>query len=89
MYDKKDITKYQYVKYAPRNSVPQELKSDFKKEEEQIAEQQALLQQKKKAIISQLTPEKQAELNQNPQMLDQLLNMGGNANGMSTMPPTA
>jgi hypothetical protein len=79
MYDKKDITKYQYVKYAPRNSVPQELKSDFKKEEEQIAEQQALMQSQKQAIISRLTPEEQAELNANPQMLDQMMqNMGGN-----------
>jgi hypothetical protein len=77
MYDKKDITKYQFVKYSPKNIVPQELKQDFEKEEKLMQEQQAQaaqMQQHAGNIMGQLNPQEQAVLQQNPQMINQVVN---------------
>jgi hypothetical protein len=85
MYDKKDLTKYQFVKYAPKNIVPQELSHDFEKEEEQILEQQKLqaeqqaqaqAQPNPQDILSQLSPEELQHLQENP-ALQQQLGLGG------------
>lgn len=82
MYDKKDITKYQYVRYAPQDLVPQEMRNDFDEEEQQILEaqemqqQQAQMQQQQTsqvdAIMAQLTSEEQQALQSNPSLLDGL-----------------
>ena len=45
MYDKGDLTKYQYIKYVPNNIAPQKMKTDFEAEEQLANEQQAMQQQ--------------------------------------------
>jgi hypothetical protein len=80
------IDKYQHAKYAPRNAIPQELRSDFEKEEEQMRQQQELQTQQQAMIdeaISKLLPEELAELEANPQLMDEFVNsiMGGMPNG--------
>jgi hypothetical protein len=71
MYDKGDLDKYQYVKYLPKNAVSNELRQDFEKEEEMMQQQQQI-QSGAEDIMSQLTPEEQMILQQNPQILDEL-----------------
>jgi hypothetical protein len=71
MYDKGDLDKYQYVKYLPKNAVSNELRQDFEKEEEMMQQQQQM-QMGAENIISQLTPEEQMILQQNPQILNEL-----------------
>lgn len=85
MYDKGDLDKYGYVKYMPKNTVPSELRQDFKKEAEQIEEQQQTMGQADQ-IMSQLTPKELQELQNNPALLDEMM-QGGQANEMSTMQP--
>lgn len=75
MYDKGDINKYQYVKYAPQTLVPQEMKNDFEKEEQKMLEQQEI--QKKQGVVvedvmNQLTPEEQQAVQTDPSLLEGL-----------------
>lgn len=86
MYDKGDLTKYEYVKYLPKNTVPSELRQDFDKQEEQLAEQQAL-DAKIQEYLNQFSPEEQAELMNDPAAMNQLLGIiqGGAQNGMQGM----
>ena len=72
MYDKKDITKYQFVKYVPKNLVTTEMREDFEREEKQMQEQQAM-QSQVDNIHNQLTPEEQQHLAENPQLLDETM----------------
>lgn len=72
------IDKYQYSKYAPKNTMPQELVREFEKEKEQMKQQQEI-QGQADSIVSQLTPEEQAYIAQNPQILNQI---GGGENAM-------
>lgn len=76
MYQKGDLTKYEYVKYVPNNLVPQDMKSDFEEQEEEMAEQQEMNPQNPQGnpqdIMSQLTPDEQAFLQQNPQIMEGL-----------------
>jgi hypothetical protein len=75
LYAKGDITKYQYIKYAPNNVVPPEMKSDFEEEEQQALEmqqQQAQMSQGVDQIMSQLTPEEQMAVQQDPSLLEGL-----------------
>src|SRR4030042_3322864 len=86
MYDKGDIDKYKYVKYLPQNAVKSEMRQDFEKEEEQMQQQQQM--QGQQAIIDQalaeLSPEQLAQLEANPQMMEEFVNeiMGGAGNEM-------
>lgn len=76
MYDKGDLDKYQYSKYAPKNALPQELRHDFEKEAEQMKEQQVMMQKQQAMIdqaLSQLTPEEQEELNNNPDLMNEFI----------------
>jgi hypothetical protein len=76
VYDKKDITKYQFVKYSPRNIFPQEMKQDFEKEEElmkQQQEQQANMQQQVDTIMNSLSPEEKEAFKADPTLLDKAL----------------
>jgi hypothetical protein len=85
LYTKGDITKYQYVKYAPNNVVPPEMKSDFEEEEQKVIEQQEMqaeMQQNQPIgpqvqqpginmgeIMAQLTPEEQQAVMNDPSLL--------------------
>lgn len=71
MYDKKDITKYQYIRYSPSSLVPQSMKSDFEEEEQKMLEAQAGADE----IMAGLTPDEQAVLAQQPELLNGV--MGG------------
>lgn len=91
MYSVKDLTKYQYVKYLPQNTVPSELRQDFEKEEEQLQQQQELqgqqTQQQQIMIdeaIKQLSPEELQTLESDPKLMEEFVNsiMGGVPNGM-------
>jgi len=75
MYQKGDLTKYEYVKYAPNNLVPQDMKSDFEEQEEEIKNSQnnpQISQDNPQDIMSQLTPEEQQYLMENPQLMEGL-----------------
>lgn len=75
MYQKGDLTKYEYVKYAPNNLVPQDMKSDFEEQEDEMKLAQNNPQNPQgnpQDIMSQLTPEEQAYVQQNPKILEQL-----------------
>ncbi len=75
MYDKGDLNKYQYVRYAPSNLVPQEMSNDFEEEEQEILEaeeQQAEQGKQVDDIMGQLTPEEQQAVQQDPSLLDGL-----------------
>lgn len=86
MVEKQMLDKYQYAKYLPSNILPSELKQDFEKEYEALQEQQQL-QGAANNILSQLTPEELAELQSNPQLLQQVMgSMGGGNNAMPVMP---
>lgn len=89
MAQKQWINKFQYVKYAPSNIVPSALKQDFEKEEEQMMQMQKMQQNaqtKANDIMNKLPPEERAELEQNPQLLDQTMaQMGGGQGGMQGM----
>lgn len=78
------IDKYQHAEYMPDSVMPQGLKEQFKKEQETIKEQQEAQQQATEA----LSPEEQAHLQQNPQIMQQAMQeVGGGANGqMPAMP---
>ena len=71
LYNKGDITKYQYVKYAPNNVVPPEMKSDFEEEQQKQLEMEQQ-QSNVNALISQLTPEEQQMVQQDPSLLQGL-----------------
>ena len=76
LHDNKELDKYQYVKYMPSNVVPSELKHDFEKEKQKIDEQAAQQEQiteQANNIHSQLTPEEQQHLAENPHLLDQAI----------------
>lgn len=87
MYQKGDLNKYQLVKYLPTNSVSSELRQDFEREAEQMAQQQEM-QAKQQAMIdaalAELSPEELAELNANPQLMNNFIAMiqGGGQIGM-------
>lgn len=73
------IDKYQYVKYAPKDTMPQELVRDFEKEKEQIDAQQQQ-QNRANAILAGLTPAEQQHLSEHPELIDQTLGGSMNAN---------
>jgi len=76
MYDKKDITKYQFVKYSPKNLVTTEMREDFEREEKQLEEQQQQqmqIQQNAENIHAQLTPEEQAMVQQDPTLVNKAM----------------
>jgi hypothetical protein len=86
-YDNKEIDINMYIELAPDNVIPfkQKLKNLLKEKSER--EQQQMFQKIIKVMAS-LTPEEQAAVQQNPELLNQLI--GGGANGqMSKMPNTA
>ena len=66
MYNKGDLTKYEYVKYAPNNLVPQDMKLDF---EEQEAEMEQM-NQLKSQVMGQLTPDEQLAVQQDPSLME-------------------
>lgn len=70
MYNKGDLTKYEYVKYAPNNLVPQDMKLDFEEQAEEM--EQAKQMGGVPDIMSGLTPDEQAYLQQNPQILQEM-----------------
>lgn len=80
LYQKGDVDKYQYVKYAPNNMVPQGMKQDFEDEQQQVEEQQIMQQQaigqqqgaNMDQILDQLTPEEQQAVIANPKLLEGL-----------------
>lgn len=65
------IDKYQHAKYMPKTTLPQGLREELEKEKVLADEQQDMMQGAQD-IMSQLTPEEQAYLQQNPQLLDEL-----------------
>ena len=70
-----DIDKYQRAKYYPKTAIPQGLREELDKEKKQLEEemeQQKQMQSQQPDIMSQLTPDEQAYLEQNPQLLDEL-----------------
>lgn len=50
MYDKGDIDKYAYIKYMPKNVVPQDLKQDFDREKQAMQEQMMMQEQAMQAM---------------------------------------
>jgi len=77
MYNKGDIDKYEYVKYAPNNMMVQGIKEDFEQQKVELdeqMEQQAQMQAEQAQMPQQeqLTPEDEAFVMQNPQLLDGL-----------------
>lgn len=91
LYDNQAIDTNMYIELAPENVIPfkQKLKNLLKEKAER--EQQLLQQQTQidiNKIMASLTPEEQAAVQQNPELLNQLI--GGGANGpMPQMPNTA
>jgi hypothetical protein len=90
MYDKGDLSKFEYVKYMPQNTVSGKLRQDFEKQEEEIQQQQELQarqgQQQQAMIdeaISQLSPEELQTLESDPALMEEFVNsiMGGMPNG--------
>jgi hypothetical protein len=76
MYDKGDITKYQFIKYSPKNLVTTEMREDFEREEKKMLEQQQMQAEAMKqadSIHSQLSPEEQQHLAENPQLLNEAM----------------
>jgi hypothetical protein len=76
LHDGKELDKYQYVKYLPSNIVPSELKNDFEKEKQKLDEQmqmQAEAMKQADSIHSQLSPEEQQHLAENPQLLNEAI----------------
>ena len=74
-----DIDKFQRARYYPKTAIPQGLREELEKEEEnkkEMEEQQAMNPQNPQGnpqdIMSQLTPEEQAYLQQNPQLMEGL-----------------
>lgn len=80
LFDKGSIDKYQYVKYAPRNIIPQELAHDFEKEKDMILEQQNK-QPNLQDLLSKLTPNEIEHLKQNPQIIQQVMQQMGGVQG--------
>lgn len=76
MADRGWITKVQFAKYAPKNSVPQELIQDFEKEQA-MAEQQQATQAQADEIMQSLTPDEKAHLQQHPELLNELGGQNG------------
>ena len=97
MADRGWIDKYAYSRYSPNNIVPAEMKHDFAKEEEILKQQQQMTSQMPQqqpqgqsqqqmqpdmaTIMSKLSPEEQAILDSNPQLIDEVFK-GGGANGL-------
>ena len=76
MYDKGDITKYQFIKYAPKNLVTTEMREDFEREEKKMMEQQeqqAMMAQNADSVVGKLNPEEQDMLQQDPSILDEVM----------------
>jgi len=67
-----DINKYQKIKYMPKSTIPQGLREEMEKEETELKEQQEIQQGQMDQVISQLTPEEQAEINANPELVEGL-----------------
>jgi hypothetical protein len=65
------IDKYQYAKYAPKNTINQELAHDFESEKELLKQQQVVVK-KTSDIVNALTPEEKEYLKNNPQLIDQI-----------------
>ena len=66
MYNKGDLTKYEYVKYAPNNLVPQDMKLDFEEQEVEIEQ----MNQLKSQVMGQLTPDEQLAVQQDPSLME-------------------
>ena len=66
MYQKGDLTKYEYVKYAPNNLVPQDMKLDFEEQEDEMEQ----MEQTKSEVMSKLTPEEQQAVQQDPSLME-------------------
>ena len=84
MYERDHITKYQYIRYLPNNAVTTELRQDFEKEEEQMQQQQEMQGQQQiiDQALAELSPEQLAQLESNPELMDEFVNeiMGGMGN---------
>ena len=79
LYNKGDLNKYQLVKYSPKVIVNSQLRRDFEEEEQKMKEQ-AEAGATADDIMSQLTPEEQQKLAQNPQVMNEV--MGGMVNAV-------